>query len=164
MRILVIADTHIPSRAKRLPPTLLRALPRADLILHAGDITAPEVLAELESHAPVFAVAGNNDGPDLHQRLPLRTIVAAGGFRIGLVHGDGRGGTTYSRAAAAFTSGAVGCVVFGHSHQPLCRREKDVLYLNPGSPTDRRRQPRFSFAWLTVGQDLYPELVYFESR
>lgn len=162
--ILVIADTHIPSRARGLPAAVLEALPKAGLILHAGDFTVRAILRELERHAPVVAVAGNNDDRELASLLPVRTIVPAGRFRIGLVHGDGTRGTTYSRAAAAFAEDPVDCVVFGHSHQPLAVREGKVLYLNPGSPTDRRRQPRYSYAWLRAGDDLSPELVYFESR
>lgn len=134
------------------------------MILHAGDITTPIVLEELERYAPVVAVAGNNDDADLSNRLPPRAIVPVGGFRIGLVHGDGTRGTTFSRAAAAFASGEVDCVVFGHSHQPLVLREGGVLYFNPGSPTDRRRQPRFSYGWLMAGDELRPELVYFDRR
>lgn len=137
------------------------ALPRAELILHAGDVTAPSVLEELSQYARVVAVAGNNDR-ELCGTLPVRAIVEAGRFRVGVVHGDGPRGTTFSRAAAAFAGEAVDCVVFGHSHQPLCIRDGGVLYLNPGSPTDRRRQPRFSFGWLIAGEELKPEIVYFD--
>lgn len=162
MNILVLADTHIPSRARHLPSAVIEALPEAGLILHAGDLTTPAVLEELERYAPVVAVAGNNDDAVLSRRLPSLAIVPAGGFRIGLVHGDGTRGTTLSRAAAAFASEVVDCVVFGHSHQPFVLRESGVLYFNPGSPTDRRRQPRFSYGWLKIGDELHPELVYFD--
>lgn len=164
VNILVLADTHIPTRAKPLPRALIEALPQAELILHAGDITTRGVLKELERYAPTVAVAGNNDDAELVSLLPARTIVTAGRFRIGLVHGDGPRGTTFSRAAAAFASDKLDCVVFGHSHQPLSVEEGGVLYLNPGSPTDRRRQPQFSYAWLRTGAVLCPELVYFDRR
>lgn len=162
MDILVLADTHIPSRARRLPQAVLDVLSNADLILHAGDITTRPILRELERYAQVVAVAGNNDDAELVSLLPARTIISAGRFRVGVVHGDGARGTTYSRAAAAFEPGTVDCVVFGHSHQPLSICEGGVLYLNPGSPTDRRRQPRFSYAWLRAGDELCSELVYFD--
>ena len=112
----------------------------------------------------MVAVAGNNDTPELCAELPRQAVVPAGAFRIGLVHGDGPGGNTFSRAAGAFAAGSVDCVVFGHSHQPLAERRGDVLYLNPGSPTDRRREPRYSFAWLRVGETLAAEHVYFERK
>jgi predicted phosphodiesterase len=87
-----------------------------------------------------------------------------GRFLVGVVHGDGPGGTTFSRAAGTFTGERVDCVVFGHSHQPLQERRGQVLYLNPGSPTDRRREPRFSFAWLRPAETLVAEHVFFESK
>ena len=117
--ILVLSDTHMPSRGRVLPAAVQAVLPQADLILHAGDLTTGGVLEELRSHALVVAVAGNNDTPELCAELPRQAVVPAGAFRIGLVHGDGPGGNTFSRAAGAFAAGSVDCVVFGHSHQPL---------------------------------------------
>ena len=119
--ILVLSDTHMPSRGRVLPAAVQAVLPQADLILHAGDLTTGGVLEELRGHALVVAVAGNNDTPELCAELPRQAVVPAGAFRIGLVHGDGPGGTTFSRAAGAFAAGSVDCVVFGHSHQPLAR-------------------------------------------
>lgn len=164
MNILVLADTHIPSQARRFPSAVIDALARADLVLHAGDMIKEWVLQELERYAPVVAVAGNNDDEELWARLPRQTVVPAGPFRIGLVHGDGARGTTLSRAAAAFVGERVDCVVFGHSHQPLCVSQGGVLYLNPGSPTDKRREPHYSFAWLRLGEELEAEHVFFDSK
>lgn len=107
-----------------------------------------ELLSEI---APVDAVLGNNDDPELAKKYALKKIVAVGGIKIGLVHGDqGRGRTTPLRALSAFDAGAVDVICFGHSHQPYLERHGDVLLLNPGSPTDRRREPSFSYALLTV--------------
>lgn len=164
MNVLVLSDTHMPSHAKQFPPPLLAALEQANLILHAGDMTTAWVLEELRRYALVVGVAGNNDDDQLCVELPRTAIVPVGRFRVGLVHGDGDGGSTFSRAAAAFPSGTVDCVVFGHSHQPLIERRGNVLYLNPGSPTDRRREPRFSFAWLNAVETLEAEHVFFESK
>lgn len=164
MNILVLADTHMPRMARGLPAAVLAALPQADLVLHAGDFTHPELLTTLETYAPVIAVAGNNDAPELWERLPRRTTVTAGRFTIGLVHGDGDKGRTFERARAAFAGEAVDCVVFGHSHQPICRWLDDRLYLNPGSPTDKRREPSYSFAWLHTDDELRAELVRFDSK
>ncbi len=162
MNILVLADTHIARASVLLPGAVLAALPQADLILHAGDITTSAVLRELERHAPVHAVAGNNDDAALCRSLPERIIVEVAGYRIGVVHGHGDRGSTYGRAQAAFAGDRVACVVFGHSHQPLTETVANILYLNPGSPTQRRRQAQWSFAWLRCGQALTAELVFFD--
>lgn len=152
MRILVLSDTHIPGRARALPPIVYEALERADLILHAGDIAGAELLAELELFAPVYAVAGNMDPPDLRERLPHRLVVEAGGRRIGLIHGDGHDSRrTSERTLYAFRDGDVDCVIFGHSHQPFHEWRNGILLFNPGSPTDRRREQRHSFGWLFPG-------------
>ena len=164
VNVMVLADTHIPRRARGLPRAVQDALSQADLILHAGDFTGWATLRELERYGRVVAVAGNNDDQELQAHLPDRTVVTVGRFRIGLVHGHGSRGTTFARAAAAFASEAVHCVVFGHSHQPLCFREGDVLFLNPGSPTDRRREPCYSFAWLRASERLEAEMVFFSSK
>jgi putative phosphoesterase len=161
VKALVLADTHMPSRARKLPETVLAALREADLILHAGDLAALSVLEELQTYALVTAVSGNIDTPEVQSRLPRRVIVPIGKFRVGMVHGHGATSTTLERAAAAFASDAVDCVVFGHSHQPLLLRRDGRLFLNPGSPTDKRGQPKYSFAWLHAGDTLEAEVVYF---
>jgi uncharacterized protein len=161
LRILVISDTHMPARGRVFPPPLVLALESADLILHAGDLSEAFVLDELERYAPVTAVVGNVDSDDLRSRLPRRTIVSAGVFRIGLVHGDGPTGSTLARASAAFAFESVDCIVFGHSHQPLQQKKERVLFLNPGSPTDKRAQPTYSYAWLTAADTLSAEIITF---
>ncbi|MGH2458433.1 MAG: metallophosphoesterase family protein, partial [Chloroflexota bacterium] len=154
VKALVLSDTHLPSRAQRLPEPVLAALGEADLILHAGDLATAAVLDELRQYAPVTSVYGNVDDEEVRRTLPRRTIVDVGAFRVGLVHGHGATGTTLERATAAFANDAVDCVVFGHSHRPLCERRNGRLFLNPGSPTDLRTQPKRSFAWLCAGDSL----------
>lgn len=161
VRAFVLSDTHMPSRARTLPEPVLAALKEADLILHAGDVSTGAILDELRRYAPVTAVYGNVDDEELRRTLPRRTIVQVGSFRVGLVHGHGATGTTLERAAAAFVNDTVDCVVFGHSHQPFCQRRDGRLFLNPGSPTDRRTQPRRSFAWLRASEALDAEIVRF---
>lgn len=160
-KILVLSDTHIPTRATAFPGKVVEALREADLILHAGDLATPAVLDELRNYGkPVVAVRGNVDVPEL--RLPRRAVIPIGRFKIGMIHGDGATGSTFGRAAAAFAEEPVQIVVFGHSHQPLLKEENGRFYLNPGSPTDKHREPRYSFAWIYVEDDgLRPELVYF---
>lgn len=163
MRIAVVSDTHLPRFGRALPPALADGLRAAapELILHCGDWTAEFAVDLLAAIAPVEAVAGNNDGPELHGRFGRRRVVSAGGRRIGLVHGDlGPGGTTPERARRSFGPGEVDVVCFGHSHIPLVERLPDGrLLLNPGSPTDRRRQPNPTWALLTVGASVSAEIV-----
>ena len=164
-RVVVVGDTHLPRFGRQLPAPLLDALATADHILHAGDHTDPFVLELLEASAPTDAVAGNNDPPELISRLGFTRLVTVEDVRIGLTHGHlGTGRSTPERARRAFAQAdpAVNAIVFGHSHQPLIERLDGLWLLNPGSPTDRRRQPTFSFLVLEIsGADLHPELVTF---
>lgn len=150
LRIGVISDTHIPRKAKSLPARLIEGLQGMDMIIHAGDINTDYVIMELEEIAPVHAVAGNTDSWEIFAALGGKKIVEAEGCRIGVVHGDGSYGTTLERAKRAFPGDGVNCVVFGHSHIPYNREEDGILYFNPGSPTDKRRQDEYSYGILTV--------------
>jgi putative phosphoesterase len=158
--VILIGDTHLPRFGRVLPEPLAQALQTTDLILHVGDITEPFVLDLLAAHAPVEAVAGNNDGQHLAQRLGHTRIVAVEEARIGMTHGHlGPGRTTPERARLTFR-GPIDAVAFGHSHQPMTQRIGATWLLNPGSPTDRRRQPVFSFLRLEIdGTRIHPELV-----
>ncbi len=151
MLVGVISDTHIPRRAKAIPPAVARALAGTALILHAGDLTDPAVLAWLRDLAPVEAVAGNGDPPELAISLGRQKLLTVEGFRIGLIHGDGRRGTTRERAAAAFPG--ADCIVYGHSHLPNNTRSGATLLFNPGSPTDRRRSPACSYGLLHIDEE-----------
>ena len=167
-RVVLIGDTHLPRFGRVLPPALEAELRLADRILHAGDLTAPFVLDLLEGFAPTDAVAGNNDPPELHERLGAKRVVEVGEVRIGLTHGHlGPGRTTPERARRAFGDAdpPVHAIAFGHSHQPMIERRDGVWLLNPGSPTDRRREPAFSFLRLEIeDRDLRPELLTYVAR
>ena len=141
---IVLADTHIPRRAKALPDGLLKYLNRADLVLHAGDLIQPFVLDELSFYAPVLAVKGNVDLPEVD--LPETLEFDFGGAKIAMIHDSGRKEGRRSRLGRRFPEARV--VVFGHSHVPFLEEEDGLLLLNPGSPTDRRRQPQHTFALL----------------
>jgi hypothetical protein len=147
MKIVVVSDTHMPRRAKRLPERLADELKTADAVLHAGDWTDLSVFETLSAYAPTEGVAGNNDGADIVRRFGYRKVVSFGGCRIGLVHGHGPGrrSDTETRALEAFADQKLDAVVFGHSHIPMLKRAGGTLLFNPGSPTDKRRQPRYSF-------------------
>ncbi|HHU30169.1 MAG: metallophosphoesterase [Bacillota bacterium] len=162
MRIGVLSDTHIPTRARCLPPEIFTVFKNVELILHAGDLVDPLVLSELETLAPVQAVAGNMDPPGLQKLLGRKKILELAGFRIGLVHGDlGYNRTkTPERALQTFAGDNVDAVVFGHTHQPCLQKKDNILLFNPGSPTDRRHEPRHSCGLLILGKTIEAEFVY----
>lgn len=154
--VALVSDTHLPRFGRRLPAALIDALLAAapDVILHLGDHTSGLAAAELGRIAPIEAVAGNNDPPELVQRFGIVREIAAGPTRLGLTHGHlGVGRTSPERAMATFANRDVAVVAFGHSHIPLVERHGSVLLVNPGSPTDRRRQPRPTFALLHIADD-----------
>jgi putative phosphoesterase len=141
--LAVISDTHLPRGRRLLPDACVERLRQADLVLHAGDIVTTEVLADIESLGPpVAAVHGNIDTADLRQRLPAERIVEAGGARIAMLHDAGPATGRLARMRARFPD--ADAVVFGHSHIPLHESNDNAGFqiFNPGSPTDRRRQPR----------------------
>jgi len=142
--VVVIADTHMPRRAKALPEGLLPHLERADLILHAGDLMDPALLDALAAYAPVHAVRGNMDLPEAN--LPETLELDLDGVKVAMIHDSGPGKGRRARMRRRFPDARV--VVFGHSHVPWLEDEDGLLLLNPGSPTDRRRQPEHTFALL----------------
>jgi putative phosphoesterase len=148
IRALVLADTHIgPSRpGRRLPDAVYELLDRADVVLHAGDVTSPDLLHELAGFAPVHAVLGNND---LELCLPARLELELDGVRVAMVHDSGPAAGRSGRLRRWFPDADV--VVFGHSHLPWQERDSGgQLHLNPGSPTERRRAPSRTVAWLEL--------------
>lgn len=164
-RIGVLSDTHIPARARCLPPELFRRLQGVDLILHAGDLVDESVLRDLETVAPVEAVAGNMDPPHLHERLGRRKLLQCGALQIGLIHGDGWHRTTLQRVEEAFAGLSPAAIVFGHSHQPLCRCSGAALLFNPGSCVDPRQARRPSYGLLHLSASgITGEIIYLQRR
>jgi putative phosphoesterase len=147
--VLVVSDTHGPRRWKGCPPALLPELERADVILHAGDVCTPDVLDLLASFAPVHVVMGNNDVPEVAEWGAPETLeVELAGVRVGMVHDSGQKEGRAARLRRQFPTADL--VVFGHSHIPLDEDVDGLRILNPGSPTDRRRQPAGTYAWLDL--------------
>jgi putative phosphoesterase len=139
--LAVIADTHLPRGSRRIPDACLERLVEADLILHAGDFTQPDVLEELQLLGPpIAAVHGNMDASELRRRLPAERIVQAQGARIAMLHDAGPARGRLERMRLHFPH--ADAVVFGHSHMPLHEQREGFQIFNPGSPTDRRREPR----------------------
>lgn len=141
MRLLLISDTHLPTRAKTLPAALVEELGRADVVVHAGDWVDEAAYALVAGHArELVAVHGNNDSPALCERLPEVARVVLEGVRVGVVHETGAAAGREARCARRFPD--LDVLVFGHSHIPWDTTAPGGLrLLNPGSPTDRRRQP-----------------------
>lgn len=146
----MIADTHVPTRARDLPARVWAEVARADVVIHAGDWIALELLDELESRAArLIACWGNNDGPQLRARLPERADVTLGGVRFTVVHETGASAGREARMSRLYPDSEV--LVFGHSHIPWDTTTPSGLrLLNPGSPTDRRRQPFCSYMTTSV--------------
>ena len=152
LRLVLTADTHLPRRARDLPEPLWAAIDMADVVVHAGDWVTVDLLDALEARAArLVGVHGNNDGPALRARLPEVARMDLGGVRFAVVHETGAATGRERRCAATYPD--VDVLVFGHSHIPwdtlATRADGSTLrLLNPGSPTDRRRQP--TFTWMTA--------------
>jgi uncharacterized protein len=147
-RLLLISDTHVPGRRRQVPEPVWRAVDEADVVVHAGDWVGVELLDELAARARrLVGVYGNNDGPELRARLPEVADIELDGLRLAVVHETGQAAGRERRCAARFPRADV--LVFGHSHIPwdsVC--DTGLRLLNPGSPTDRRRQP--THTWMTA--------------
>ena len=141
VKLLLLADTHVPRRARDLPGRVWHEVDAADVVLHAGDWVVPELLDELSARsARLIACWGNNDGPELRSRLPERADVMLDGLRLTVTHETGASAGRDTRMPRLYTDTDV--LVFGHSHIPWDTTTATGLrLLNPGSPTDRRRQP-----------------------
>ncbi len=149
MRVVVLADTHAPRRWKSCPPAVAAQLRLADLILHAGDVCTAEVLIELSGYAPVRAVLGNNDGADVAAwGAPPVLELDIAGVAVAMVHDSGAAAGRLARMRRRFPGAAL--AVFGHSHIPLDQAGDGLRIFNPGSPTDRRRQPRGTLGLLRL--------------
>jgi putative phosphoesterase len=153
VRLLLMADTHVPRRARDLPVELWAEVERADVVVHAGDwvdvALLDRLLARLRPDQRLVAVWGNNDGPALRARLPEVARTDLDGLRLAVVHETGAAIGRERRCAAQFPDTDV--LVFGHSHIPWdTTADGGLRLLNPGSPTDRRRQPHHTFMTVEV--------------
>jgi putative phosphoesterase len=159
VRLLLIADTHVPRRARDLPARVWNEVARADVVVHAGDWVSTELLDALEARAGrLVACWGNNDGPELRARLPERADATLNGLRLTVVHETGAATGRDARMSRLYPDSDV--LVFGHSHIPWDTTTKTGLrLLNPGSPTDRRRQPFCSYMTATADNGKLTDVV-----
>ena len=154
LNLVLIADTHVPKRAKTLPAQVWAAVEKADVVFHAGDWVEAALLDEFERRSRrLLGVYGNNDSPELRRRLPETATATLGGVRFAMVHETGQAKGRELRCEKLYPSADV--LVFGHSHIPWdTTSPRGLRLLNPGSPTDRRRQPACTYmeAVLDAGQ------------
>jgi putative phosphoesterase len=158
-RLLLLSDTHVPARARVLPDQVWRAVGAADVVVHAGDWVDGALLDQLEARAErLVGVAGNNDGPELHARLPEVARTTVEGLRVAVVHETGGKDGRERRADAAYPD--TDLLVFGHSHIPWdTTTPGGMRLLNPGSPTDRRRQPVGTYLTAVVDDGILRDVV-----
>ena len=158
MRLVLLADTHVPRRARELPPAVWAAVDAADVVVHAGDWVSLDLLDVLAARSRhLVACYGNNDGPALRARLPLVARTELEGVRLGVVHETGPATGRERRCDAEHPD--LDVLVFGHSHIPWDSTAKTGLrLLNPGSPTDRRRQPFCTYMTATVADSALSEV------
>jgi uncharacterized protein len=159
VRLLLTSDTHLPKRAKRLPEELLRQIDRADVVVHAGDWVDAATLDLFQARAQrLIGVYGNNDGAELRARLPEVARAELAGVRLAVVHETGASDGRERRCAERFPD--VDVLVFGHSHIPWdTTAEGGLRLLNPGSPTDRRRQPHHTYMTADIAGGVLAEVV-----
>ena len=149
MQVAVLSDTHSPRFWKGCPAAVAAQLTGVDLILHAGDVCTPDVLDELSAYAPVRVVLGNNDGAEVAAWGAPETLeLDLDGVAVAMVHDSGPATGRTARMQRRFPHADL--VVFGHSHIPLDLCGDGVRIFNPGSPTDRRRQPAGTLGRLTI--------------
>ena len=159
VRLLLIADTHVPKRARDLPAKVWDEVEIADVVVHAGDWVSADLLDELQTRAArLVACWGNNDGPALRARLSERAEVTLDGLRLTVIHETGAAAGREARMSRLYPDSDA--LVFGHSHIPWdTTTETGLRLLNPGSPTDRRRQPFCSYMTATVDNGKLTDVV-----
>ena len=145
-RVAVLGDTHLPRRARDLPPSAWRLIDSSDLVIHTGDVTHHALLSRISERRPLHTVRGNND-LDLAD-LPAELLLEIDGVSVGVIHDSGASTGRRLRLRTRWPDARV--AVFGHSHIPVCEDDGDLLLLNPGSPTDRRSRPTFTMAVMTL--------------
>jgi putative phosphoesterase len=161
MRVVAISDTHAPRFWKRCPAAVARHLETAELILHAGDVCTPSVLEELSQFAPVHVVLGNNDGEEIAAwGAPVTQELDIDGALVAMIHDSGPRHLRFRRMRGRFP--AADLVIFGHSHIPLDQTDAGFRIVNPGSPTDKRRQRHGTVAVIEIADGAVLDVVIAE--
>lgn len=153
VKVGVISDTHLPSRSPFLPPIILEKLQGVQMILHAGDWEEFFFLPELERIAKVYGVCGNMDSLEVKKKLPIKRVIDVENVKIGLIHGSGAPFGIKERIREEFIDERVNVIVFGHTHRALMEWDENILFFNPGSPTDKIFTSKNSIGVLYVDKD-----------
>jgi len=159
VQVLLIADTHVPRRARTLPDEVWRLVDTVDVVVHAGDWVDASLVDEVQARAGwLVGVHGNNDGAEIRARLPEVARVDLDGLRLGVVHETGQATGRERRCDTAHPG--LDVLVFGHSHIPWDTvTPSGMRLLNPGSPTDRRRQPHHTYLTASVREGSLTDLT-----
>jgi putative phosphoesterase len=162
MRIGILSDTHITRGNKTLPQKVIEILSSVDAIIHAGDyqdISVVETLTELKDF---YGVCGNMDSGRIRAALPEKRVVELNGFKIGITHGWGAPNGIESRVKTFFPKDDLNAIVFGHSHTPCNKIIDNILFFNPGSPTDKRHAEHRTMGILTLDKTISGEIITLE--
>jgi len=136
MRLVAIADTHIPDRCIDIPDALFKEIQKADLIVHAGDFTSAEHFNYLRSLKPLEAALGNLDATGLREFLKEKEVFTIQKFKIGVMHGFGSAENVLQNIRRSFDD-SFDLVIFGHTHNSFKEKIGKTIFFNPGSPTDK---------------------------
>jgi len=160
MRIGVLSDTHIPDRAKDIPKEILADFKNVDMIIHAGDLVDLSVLDKLKMVCKnIKAVWGNMDPYDVRKKLSEKEIIKIGNYKVGVMHGYGPPKDLINLMTEVFKDEIVNLIIFGHSHYPLKEKRGDILYFNPGSPTDRIFSPYNSYGIIEINDTIEASII-----
>lgn len=160
MRIGVVSDTHIPDRAKDVPQQILEEFKNVDMIIHAGDLVDLSVLNKLKAVCGnVKAVRGNMDSDELRKALPEKEILKIGNYNVGIMHGYGAPHKLIDLLGSIFKNSNVNLVIFGHSHAAFNEKRGDVLFFNPGSPTDKIFSPYNSYGVIEINDKIDARII-----
>jgi putative phosphoesterase len=162
MKIGIISDTHLSTLTGDFIDFAKDRFASCDLVVHAGDFTSPEIYSYLNelTSGNLIAVCGNMDPPELRKLLPEKTIFAKEGMKFGVIHGGGAPHDLEERVAHAFLNEEVACIIYGHSHNGVNHKRNDILFFNPGSPTDRYHAKTNSIGYVTIEHgEIFGEIV-----
>jgi hypothetical protein len=162
MKIGVLSDTHITRGADKFPQKVIEILSSVDAIIHAGDYQDISVIETLTDLKDFYGVCGNMDSGHIRAVLPEKRVVELNGFKIGITHGWGAPKGIASRVRTFFSEEDLSAIVFGHSHTHCNKVIDNILFFNPGSPTDKRYTEHFTMGILTLDKTLSGEIITLE--